>query len=102
MLTTLDALDVSDCSSVARQAHADCLRYFQNHKHRMNYPRYVANGWQIGSGPVESACKTVVANRLKSSGMRWGEDGSDAVCHLRALYLSQPGQWESFWKNYPN
>ena len=19
-----------------------------------------------------------------------------------ALYLSQPGQWESFWKNYPN
>jgi hypothetical protein len=102
MLTTLDALDVSDCSSVARQAHADCLRYFQNHKHRMNYPRYVANGWQIGSGPVESACKTVVANRLKGSGMRWGEDGSDAVCHLRALYLSQPGQWESFWKNYPN
>ena len=30
----------------------------------MDYPRYVANGWQIGSGPVESACKTVVANRL--------------------------------------
>lgn len=102
MLATLEALDVSACSSVARQAHADCLRYFQNHKHRMDYPRYVANGWQIGSGPVESACKTVVANRLKGSGMRWGEDGSDAVCHLRALYLSQPGQWENFWKNYPN
>ena len=44
----------------------------------MDYPRYLANGWQIGSGPVESACKTVVANRLKGSGMRWGEDGSDA------------------------
>ena len=68
----------------------------------MDYPRYLAHGWQIGSGPVESACKTVVANRLKGSGMRWGADGSDAVCHLRALYLSQPGQWESFWKNYPN
>ena len=32
----------------------------------------VRNGWQIGSGPVESACKTVVGNRLKGGGMRWG------------------------------
>jgi hypothetical protein len=102
MLTTLETIELSSCPSSARQAHAECVRYFRNHHHRMDYPRYLANGWQIGSGPVESACKTVVANRLKGSGMRWGEDGSDATCHLRALYLSQPGQWESFWKNYPN
>jgi hypothetical protein len=102
VVNTLAELDLSNHPPSARQAHAECLRYFQNHQHRMDYPRYLANGWQIGSGPVESACKTVVANRLKGSGMRWGEDGSDAVCHLRALYLSQPGQWESFWKNYPN
>ena len=102
LLTTLETIELSGCPPSARQAHAECLRYFRNHQHRMDYPRYVANGWQIGSGPVESACKTVVANRLKGSGMRWGEDGSNAVCHLRALYLSQPGQWESFWKNYPN
>ena len=67
MLTTLDALDVSDCSSVARQAHADCLRYFQNHKHRMNYPRYVANGWQIGSGPVESAREELSVKSIRRS-----------------------------------
>jgi hypothetical protein len=102
IVRALGELDLTDHPPSARQAHADCLRYFQNHQHRMDYPRYVAHGWQIGSGPVESACKTVVGNRLKGSGMRWGEDGSDAVCHLRALYLSQPGQWESFWKNYPN
>jgi hypothetical protein len=101
-LSTLETVELSDCPPSARQAHTDCVRYFRNHHHRMDYPRYLANGWQIGSGPVESACKTVVANRLKGSGMRWGEDGSDAVCHLRALYLSQPGQWENFWKNYPN
>jgi hypothetical protein len=100
--STLAELDLTNHPPSARQAHGECLRYFQNHQHRMDYPRYLANGWQIGSGPVESACKTVVANRLKGSGMRWGHDGSDAVCHLRALYLSQPGQWESFWKNYPN
>jgi hypothetical protein len=102
IIEKLTELDLTDHPPSARQAHADCLRYFHNHQHRMDYPRYIANGWQIGSGPVESACKTVVANRLKGSGMRWGEDGSDAVCHLRALYLSQPGQWESFWNNYPN
>lgn len=98
----LQQLDVGECSPTQRTAHTDCLRYFQNHQHKMDYPRYLANGWQIGSGPVESACKTVVGNRLKGSGMRWSCPGSDAVCHLRALYLSQPGGWEDYWGNYPN
>ena len=30
-----------------------------------------SNGWMIGSGAVESACKTVVGQRLKQAGMRW-------------------------------
>lgn len=102
ILRALQEIDLKRHLPSAQGAHADCVHYFQNHQHRMDYPRYLANGWQIGSGPVESACKTVVANRLKGSGMRWGSDGADALCRLRALYLSQPGQWEAFWKNYPN
>jgi len=102
VLNQLEHLDVSGRGAAVQEAHRAHTQYFRNHAERMDYPRYLDNGWQIGSGPVESACKTVVANRLKGSGMRWGSDGSDAVCHLRALYLSQPGQWESFWKNYPN
>jgi len=102
VLAELEVMDVSQRGTAAQEAHRVQTQYYRNHVARMDYPRYVANGWQIGSGPVESACKTVVANRLKGSGMRWGSDGSDAVCHLRALYLSQPGQWESFWKTYPN
>jgi hypothetical protein len=102
IIRVLAQLDLTNHAAAARQAHADCLQYFKNHQHRMDYPRYLVNGWQIGSGPVESACKTVVANRLKGSGMRWGEDGSNAVCHLRALYLSEPGQWEAFWRDHPN
>jgi hypothetical protein len=78
------------------------VQYFHNHEHRMDYPRYVAQGWQIGSGPVESACKTVVGNRLKGGGMRWGQAGSNAVCHLRALYLSDPPCWDSFWNPSTN
>jgi hypothetical protein len=58
---------------------------------------YVASGWQIGSGHIEAACKTVVNERLKRSGMRWGEDGADAVCHLRALFKGDAEQWDAFW-----
>ena len=28
-------------------------------------PSYRAQGWQIGSGPVEAACKTVIVQRMK-------------------------------------
>ena len=98
----LEDLDLATASAAVREVHRKTVQYFRNHEHRMDYPTYVRNGWQIGSGPVESACKTVVGNRLKGGGMRWGEDGSDAVCHLRALYLSEPACWESFWNPSPN
>ena len=71
--------------------------YFGNNLHRMEYPEYQAEGWQIGSGVVESACKTVVGQRLKGAGMRWGEAGAHALCHVRALYRSEKGQWDAFW-----
>jgi hypothetical protein len=84
----------------AREVLRGAVTYFENQAHRMDYPSYVAKGWQIGSGPVESACKTVVGQRLKCAGMRWGEPGSDGVCHLRALFLSERGQWDAFWAGY--
>jgi hypothetical protein len=77
---------------------AEVLGYFRNNVHRMDYPRYQAQGWLIGSGAVESACKTVVGQRLKLAGMRWGEAGTDGMCHLRALFRSEANQWEAFWR----
>lgn len=97
VLTQLQTWDVSTCSNAAQEVHRCTTNYFRNHVQRMDYPRYVANGWEIGSGPVESACKTVVNNRLGGGGMRWGPAGADALCHLRALYLSEPTPWEDFW-----
>jgi hypothetical protein len=72
--------------------------YFANNLERMEYPEYQAAGWQIGSGVVESACKTVVGQRLKGAGMRWSEAGAHALCHVRALYRSEKGQWQAFWQ----
>lgn len=97
VLEALRGLDLRGKPRAARAARAEVVTYFSNQAHRMDYPGYVAKGWQIGSGPVESACKTVVGQRLKGGGMRWGEGGADAVCHLRALFRSAGGQWEAFW-----
>ncbi len=102
LLAELRGLTVPRGNRAAREAHAAALSYLEKNEHRTDYPRYRANGWEIGSGPVESACKTVVGQRLKLAGMRWREEGTDAVCHLRALYKSERGQWEAFWTATPN
>lgn len=97
MIAVLEEWDWPKGKAVAA-VRAEVLGYFRNQVHRMDYPTYEANGWYIGSGAVESACKTVVGQRLKGSGMRWSEAGSHAVCHVRALYRSEPGQWTAFWQ----
>ena len=93
----LERIDVSNRSETVREAHRVLRVYFTNQVHRMDYPSYRTKGWLIGSGPVEAACKQVVGQRMKGSGMRWGEDGADAVCHLRALFRSEKGQWDDYW-----
>jgi hypothetical protein len=80
-----------------QEKHGEVVNYLSNNLHRMDYPGYLANGWMIGSGAVESACKTVVGQRLKQAGMRWREYGTHAMCHLRALFKSEPNQWQAFW-----
>lgn len=97
VLEELESLNLTQISPTVREIHRQLTGYFRSNLHRMNYPQYVANGWQIGSGKVESACKSVVAKRLKGSGMRWREHGTTALCQLRALYKSQPACWQHYW-----
>jgi hypothetical protein len=82
--------------------YAEVVNYLTNNLHRMDYPRYLANGWMIGSGAVESACKTVVGQRLKQAGMRWRPYGTDSMCQVRALFKSEPSQWQAFWQRRIN
>lgn len=64
------------------------LGYFTKYRKYMKYPSYDARGMMIGSGPVESACKIVVGQRLKQAGMRWTREGSDSVLAVRSALLS--------------
>jgi hypothetical protein len=86
-----------DGREAVRTVHSEVLTYFENQVHRMDYPTYHAKGWAIGSGPIEAACKTVIGKRMKGGGMRWGEDGADGMCHLRALFASGQKQWDAYW-----
>jgi hypothetical protein len=97
LIAVLERLDRDKMTEAAATKLDELMRYLNNNVDRMDYGRYLKNGWQIASGAVESACKTVVNHRLCCGGMRWSEEGSDAVAHLRALYRSDPDQWDVFW-----
>ncbi len=51
----------------------------------MRYHALKEAGIAIGSGVVEAANKTLVAQRMKRSGMRWRIVGGQAVLTFRAL-----------------
>jgi hypothetical protein len=97
MIKVIQRLDETKMTTEVRKERDRLLHYMTNNEHRMDYPRYLKQGWQIGSGAIESACKTVINQRLCLGGMRWSVDGSDAVAHLRALYRSDTDQWDAFW-----
>jgi hypothetical protein len=97
LLATLEGLELKRRSSEVRRVHEEVTRYVRNNVHRMDYPKYRSQGWLIGSGHIEAACKSVVGQRLKGCGMRWSSEGADAVCHLRALFKSGMAVWEAFW-----
>lgn len=98
VLAELDRLDRAAWSAEMQEAWRKETGYFRKNVHRMNYPRYRAKGWRIGSGPIEAACKTVIGARMKGAGMRWKPPATDAVATLRAAYLSEPKRWDSFWQ----
>ena len=65
------------------------IDYFTANAQRMDYRRYRELGLPIGSGTVESACKNVVAARMKQSGMMWGMPGATGMLQLRASLKSR-------------
>ena len=60
------------------------------------YAEFRAAGLCVGSGIVESACKSIVGSRLKQSGMRWTVNAANAILSLRCCTKS--GRYEDFWE----
>ena len=72
------------------------LAYFENNRDRMKYDEYLEQGFPIGSGVVEGACRNLVKDRMERTGMRWRTSGAQAILDLRAIYLND--DWSKFHK----
>jgi hypothetical protein len=97
LLAHLQAIELPpQTSKEVQEELRKLIGYFENNRHRTDYPTYRQRGWDIGSGPTEAGCK-IIGERLKGSGMRWVEDGAVTVAALRALYVSGGRVWDGFW-----
>lgn len=68
--------------------------YFAGHAGRMNYQKLARRGWPIGSGAVESGCRTRQCRR-KRPGQFWTKAG---LRHLDALEEARDHHhWEQLW-----
>jgi hypothetical protein len=71
------------------------LDYLQKRQAQMQYPLFLAAGWPIGDGAVESGNKLVVEARLKGSGMHWAREQVDPMLALRNIVCSD--RWDEAW-----
>jgi hypothetical protein len=100
----MEDLDYGDIDGICKAARAyplqgvkkdeldTALGYFEHNAPRMRYHWFRSRGLFIGSGVVEAGCKSVIGQRLKSSGMRWTVSGADAITALRCREASS--RWE--------
>lgn len=90
LLQELQSMKKSD-SNAAEKARKSLIKYYETHRQRMKYKTFRDDGLLIGSGPIESAHRDVLQERLKLSGQRWTFAGWQAVANLRAL--EKGNQW---------
>ncbi|MBE3040128.1 MAG: UPF0236 family protein [Chloroflexi bacterium] len=69
-------------------------QYVAERQPMIRYPEFRRRGWQIGSGPTESECKTTT-HRIKGRGRRWDSDNAEAMMALACLDDSR--MWRTYW-----
>jgi len=79
-----------------KKALRDAISYFENHRAWMRYDVYLAAGYPIGSGVVESTCGHTVKSRMEGAGRRWSIKGAESTLLLRSVYTSN--DWDDYWR----
>lgn len=90
-LTALAEAHTTRTPAGAETVHK-AARYFADRAVQVDYPTFLAQGYQVGSGLAESACKRFGTDRMKGAGMRWTVHGAQRVATLRMLLLSD--RWQ--------
>ncbi len=94
LVASLRCLRTAD-PELAKKIRNDA-EYFATNAARMNYPKFRKQHLFVGSGVIEAGCKTVIAHRLKQSGMFWTVRGANAVLALRCCHMN--GRFEDYWE----
>jgi hypothetical protein len=81
--------------AVAAQLATATFEYLAKRWDQIQYAEFLAQGYPIGSGSIESANKLVVEARLKGSGMHWARPHISPLVALRAALCS--GRWPLVW-----
>ena len=79
-----------------KKALRDAISYFENHRAWMRYNAYLAAGYPIGSGVIESTCGHTVKSRMEGTGRRWSIKGAESTLLLRSVYTSN--DWDDYWR----
>ena len=72
-----------------------CAQYLLNNKEHLKYGEALQEGFPIGSGVIEGACRHLINDRLDITGARWGLAGAEAILKLRSLKSS--GDFNDYW-----
>jgi hypothetical protein len=83
-------------TEMQRKAIERTVGYYERNQGYMHYDDYLAQGWPIGTGVVEGACGHLVKDRMEQAGMRWTQDGAQAILDLRAVRIN--GDWDAYWQ----
>jgi hypothetical protein len=84
----------------SRRRAADLLiNYVTDRRELIDYPRFLKEQWQIGSGPTESQCNQV-PRRVKGRGKRWDPDNAEAVMAIETL--EQSNLTAVYWQTQAN
>ena len=79
----------------AAETIGKCVAYLERRVDQLRYAAFVAHGYPIGSGIVESANKLVVEARLKGAGMHWAPAHVDPMVALRTVVCAD--RWDEAW-----
>lgn len=72
----------------------DGINYFEKRIEMMDYKTFLAKGYPITTGAVESACGHFVKSRMENSGMHWAKTGAQKMLDIRAV--NKNGDWNKF------
>jgi len=90
------------CTELPRRRHdrgkkiRNGREYVETHLGRIRYKEFREQGYPIGSGSMESACKNVVGWRMKRGGARWARRRVNPMLTMLGEYHS--GRWSERWE----